>query len=26
MTIPVAVVYFLFQKYIVRTGEGAVKE
>ena len=26
MTIPVALVYFLFQKYIVRTGEGAVKE
>lgn len=26
MTVPVAVVFFTFQKYIVRTGEGAVKE
>jgi multiple sugar transport system permease protein len=26
MTIPVAVVYIVFQKHIVRTGEGAVKE
>ncbi|HEY7144265.1 MAG TPA: carbohydrate ABC transporter permease [Streptosporangiaceae bacterium] len=26
MTIPVAVVFFVFQKYIVRTGDGAVKE
>lgn len=26
MTIPVAVVFFVFQKYILRTGEGAVKE
>jgi multiple sugar transport system permease protein len=26
MTLPVAIVFFTFQKYIVRTGEGAVKE
>jgi multiple sugar transport system permease protein len=26
MTIPVAVIFFTFQRYIVRTGEGAVKE
>jgi multiple sugar transport system permease protein len=26
MTIPVAIVFLTFQKYIVRTGEGAVKE
>lgn len=26
MTVPVAVVFFTFQKYIVRTGEGATKE
>jgi multiple sugar transport system permease protein len=26
MTIPVAIVFFVFQKYIVRTGDGAVKE
>jgi len=26
MTIPVAVLFFVFQKYIMRTGEGAVKE
>jgi multiple sugar transport system permease protein len=26
MTIPVAVVFFVFQKYIMRTSEGAVKE
>jgi multiple sugar transport system permease protein len=26
MTIPVAVVFFVFQKYIMRTGDGAVKE
>jgi multiple sugar transport system permease protein len=26
MTIPVAVVFFVFQKYILRTGQGAVKE
>lgn len=26
MTIPVAVVFFVFQKYILRTGAGAVKE
>jgi multiple sugar transport system permease protein len=26
MTIPVAIVFFTFQKYIVRTGDGAVKE
>jgi multiple sugar transport system permease protein len=26
MTIPVAIVFFVFQKYIMRTGEGAVKE
>jgi multiple sugar transport system permease protein len=26
MTIPVALVFFLFQRYIVRTNEGAVKE
>jgi multiple sugar transport system permease protein len=26
MTIPVAIVFFIFQKYIMRTGEGAVKE
>jgi multiple sugar transport system permease protein len=26
MTIPVAIVFFVFQKYILRTGEGAVKE
>jgi multiple sugar transport system permease protein len=26
MTIPVAIVFFIFQKYILRTGEGAVKE
>jgi len=26
MTIPIAIVFFIFQKYIMRTGEGAVKE
>jgi multiple sugar transport system permease protein len=26
MTVPVAVIFFAFQKYIMRTGEGAVKE
>lgn len=26
MTVPVAIVFFIFQKYIVRTGEGAIKE
>jgi multiple sugar transport system permease protein len=26
MTIPVAVIFFTFQRYIVRTGEGAIKE
>jgi multiple sugar transport system permease protein len=26
MTVPVAIVFFLFQKYIIRTGEGAIKE
>jgi multiple sugar transport system permease protein len=26
MTIPVAIVFFVFQKHILRTGEGAVKE
>jgi len=26
MTVPVAIVFFVFQKYIMRTGEGAVKE
>jgi multiple sugar transport system permease protein len=26
MTIPVAVAFFVFQKYIMRTGEGAIKE
>ena len=26
MTVPVAIVFFLFQKYILRTGEGAIKE
>jgi len=26
MTLPVAVIFFTFQRYIVRTGEGAVKE
>ncbi|MDR0345094.1 MAG: carbohydrate ABC transporter permease [Nocardiopsaceae bacterium] len=26
MTVPVAAVFFVFQKYIMRTGEGAVKE
>lgn len=26
MTIPVAIVFFVFQKYILRTGQGAVKE
>jgi multiple sugar transport system permease protein len=26
MTIPVAVVFFVFQKYIMRTGEGAIRE
>ena len=26
MTIPVAIIFFVFQKYIIRTGEGAVKE
>jgi multiple sugar transport system permease protein len=26
MTIPVAIVFFVFQKYIMRTGEGAMKE
>jgi multiple sugar transport system permease protein len=26
MTLPVAIVFFTFQKYIVRTGDGAVKE
>ena len=26
MTIPVAIVFFAFQKYILRTGQGAVKE
>ena len=26
MTVPVAVIFFVFQKYIMRTGEGAIKE
>jgi len=26
MTIPVAIVFFVFQKYIMRSGEGAIKE
>jgi len=26
MTVPVAVLFFLFQKYIMRTGQGAIKE
>jgi len=26
MTIPVAIIFFVFQKYIMRTGEGAIKE
>lgn len=26
MTVPVAIVFFIFQKYIIRTGEGAIKE
>ncbi len=26
MTVPVAIIFFVFQKYILRTGEGAVKE
>ncbi len=26
MTVPVAIVFFVFQKYILRTGEGAIKE
>jgi hypothetical protein len=26
MTVPVAIVFFVFQKYIMRTGKGAVKE
>lgn len=26
MTVPVAVLFFVFQKYIMRTGQGAVKE
>ena len=26
MTIPVAVIFFVFQKYIMRTGEGGIKE
>jgi multiple sugar transport system permease protein len=26
MTIPVAIIFFVFQKYIIRTGDGAVKE
>ncbi len=26
MTVPVAVIFFVFQKYIMRTSEGAVKE
>jgi multiple sugar transport system permease protein len=26
MTIPVAIVFFVFQKFIMRTGEGAIKE
>lgn len=26
MTVPVAIVFFVFQKYIMRTGEGAIKE
>lgn len=26
MTVPVAIVFFVFQKYVMRTGEGAVKE
>jgi multiple sugar transport system permease protein len=26
MTVPVAIVFFVFQKYIMRTGDGALKE
>jgi ABC-type maltose transport system permease subunit len=26
LTFPVAIIFFVFQKYILRTGEGAVKE
>jgi multiple sugar transport system permease protein len=26
MTVPVAIVFFVFQRYIMRTGEGAIKE
>lgn len=26
MTIPIAILFLVFQKYILRTGEGAVKE
>jgi len=26
MTIPVAIVFFVFQKHIMRTGQGAMKE
>jgi multiple sugar transport system permease protein len=26
MTVPVAVLFFVFQKYIMRTGQGAIKE
>jgi multiple sugar transport system permease protein len=26
MTVPVAVLFFIFQKYIMRTGQGAIKE
>jgi multiple sugar transport system permease protein len=26
MTIPVAIIFFVFQKYIMRAGEGAIKE
>ena len=26
MTLPVAIIFFVFQKYIMRTGEGAIKE
>jgi ABC-type glycerol-3-phosphate transport system permease component len=26
VTLPVAIIFFTFQRYIVRTGEGATKE
>jgi ABC-type maltose transport system permease subunit len=26
MTVPVAIIFFTFQQYIVRTGEGGTKE